>query len=167
MAPPSFHRKRAITTTAGIPITALQLRSLVQPDGTLQISLEPTPVPTPGSDEVLIQVQATPINPSDIGLLLGPADLSSVQVTGTEERPVATARIPERAMPHMAARLGQSMPVGNEGSGLVVAAGTSPAAQALLGRTVAVISGDWRCHRPSHPTKQRLRRYSPWPPTNL
>ena len=130
-----------MTTTATIPTTALQLRSLVQPDGTLQISLEPTPVPTPGPDEVLIQVQATPINPSDIGLLLGPADLSTVQVTGTADRPVATARIPERAMPNMSARVGQSMPVGNEGAGLVVAAGASPAAQALLGRTVAVIGG--------------------------
>ena len=97
-----------------IPTSALQLRSLVQPDGTLQLSLEPTPVPTPGPDEVLIKVQATPINPSDIGLLLGPADLSTVQVSGTAERPVATARIPDRAMPNMAARLGQSMPVGNE-----------------------------------------------------
>ena len=67
-----------MTTTATIPTTALQLRSLVQPDGTLQISLESTPMPTPGPDEVLIQVQATPINPSDIGLLLGPADLSTV-----------------------------------------------------------------------------------------
>ena len=57
-----------MTTTATIPTTALQLRSLVQPDGTLQISLESTPMPTPGPDEVLIQVQATPINPSDIGL---------------------------------------------------------------------------------------------------
>ena len=130
-----------MTTTATISTTALQLRSLVQPDGTLQISLESTPMPTPGPDEVLIQVQATPINPSDIGLLLGPSDLSTVQVTGTADRPVATARIPERAMPGMAARLGQSMPVGNEGAGLVVAAGASPAAQALLGRTVAVIGG--------------------------
>lgn len=130
-----------MTTTATISTTALQLRSLVQPDGTLQISLESTPMPTPGPDEVLIQVQATPINPSDIGLLLGPADLSTVQVTGTADRPVATTRIPERAMPGMAARVGQSMPVGNEGAGLVVAAGASPAAQALLGRTVAVIGG--------------------------
>lgn len=130
-----------MTTTATISTTALQLRSLVQPDGTLQISLESTPMPTPGPDEVLIQVQVTPINPSDIGLLLGPADLSTVQVTGTADRPVATTRIPERAMPGMAARVGQSMPVGNEGAGLVVAAGASPAAQALLGRTVAVIGG--------------------------
>ncbi len=66
-----------------VPAIALQLCSLVQPDGTLQISLESTPVPTPGPDEVLIQVQATPINPSDIGLLRGPADLSTVQVSGT------------------------------------------------------------------------------------
>ncbi|WP_017757691.1 zinc-binding dehydrogenase [Pseudacidovorax intermedius] len=124
-----------------LPATALQLRSLVQADGTLQISLEPVPVPQPGPDEVLIRVQATPINPSDIGLLLGPADLSTVQVSGTAERPVVTARIPERAMPAMAARVGQSLPVGNEGAGLVIAAGASPTAQALLGRTVAVIGG--------------------------
>ena len=82
------------TSIPTIPTTALQLRSLVQPDGTLQISLEPTPVPTPGPDEVLIQVRATPINPSDIGLLLCPADLSTVQLSGTADRPVATARIP-------------------------------------------------------------------------
>lgn len=124
-----------------IPSTALQLRSLVQADGTLQLSLEPTPVPAPGPDEVLIQVQATPINPSDIGLLFGPADLSSVKVAGSAERPLVTARIPERAMPGLAARVGQSMPVGNEGAGLVVAAGASPAAQALLGRKVAAIGG--------------------------
>ena len=124
-----------------IPPNALQLRSLVQPDGTLQLSLESTPVPAPGPDEVLIQVQATPINPSDIGLLFGPADLATVQVAGSADRPVVTARVPERAMPGMAARVGQSLPVGNEGAGLVVAAGASPAAQALLGRTVAAIGG--------------------------
>ena len=124
-----------------IPKEALQLRSLVQADGSLQISLEPTPVPTPGDAEVLVQVLATPINPSDIGLLFGAADLASVAVAGTPQRPVLSARIPERAMPAMAGRLGQSLPVGNEGAGLVVAAGASPAAQALLGRTVALIGG--------------------------
>ena len=127
--------------TPTIPATALQLRSLVQADGHLQISLEPTPVPSPGDDDVLIQVQATPINPSDMGLLFGLADLSTLQVSGTADRPVVSARIPEAAMPSMAARVGESMPVGNEGAGLVVAAGASPAAQALLGRTVAVIGG--------------------------
>lgn len=127
--------------TTSIPSTALQLRSLVQADGTLRISLESVPVPAPGPDEVLIQVQASPINPSDIGLLFGPADLSTLQVAGSANLPLVTAGIPESAMPGMAARLGESMPVGNEGAGLVVAAGSSPAAQALLGRTVAVIGG--------------------------
>jgi NADPH:quinone reductase-like Zn-dependent oxidoreductase len=127
--------------TQSIPSTALQLRSLVQADGILQISLEPTPVPAPGPDEVLIRMQASPINPSDIGLLFGPADLSSVKVAGNADRPLVTASIPERAMAGIAARVGQSMPVGNEGAGLVVAAGASPAAQALLGRTVAAIGG--------------------------
>ena len=133
--------KRESHMTYSIPSIALQLRSLVQADGTLQISLEPIPVPAPGPDEVLVQMQATPINPSDIGLLFGLADLSTVQVAGSAKRPLVTARIPERAMPAMAARIGQSMPVGNEGAGLVVAAGASPDAQALLGRTVAVIGG--------------------------
>ncbi|MBU1815784.1 MAG: zinc-binding dehydrogenase [Gammaproteobacteria bacterium] len=143
-------------TTPTIPTTALQLRSLVQPDGTLQVSLEPTPVPTPDADEVLIQIQATPINPSDIGLLFGPADLSTVQVAGTADRPVVTARIPERAMPGMAARLGQSMPVGNEGAGVVVAAGSSAAAQALIGRTVAVIGGAMYAQYRTMPAAQCL-----------
>ena len=123
------------------PSAALELRSLVQADGSLQIHLESVPVPTPGPGEVLVQMQATPINPSDMGLLFGLADLSTVQVAGSAERPVVTARVPERALPALAARLGQSMPVGNEGAGLVVAAGASPQAQALLGRTVGMIGG--------------------------
>lgn len=142
--------------TQSIPATALQLRSLVQADGTLRISLEPTPVPAPGPDEVLIRIQATPINPSDIGLLFGPADLSSVTVAGDAERPVVTARVPERAMPGIAGRVGQSMPVGNEGAGLVVAAGSSPAAQALLGRTVAAIGGAMYAQYRALPVKQCL-----------
>ena len=127
--------------TSSLPTTGLQLRSLIKPDGTLELSLVDTPVAPPADDEVLVKIQATPINPSDIGLLLGAADIASVQVAGSASRPVVTARIPERAMPAMAARLGQSMPVGNEGAGVVIAAGASPAAQALLGQTVAVLGG--------------------------
>ena len=127
--------------TTSIPTTGLQLRSLVKPDGTLELSLVDTPVAPPADDEVLVRIQATPINPSDIGLLLGAADVASLQVTGSASRPVATAGIAERAMPAMAARLGQSMPVGNEGAGVVIAAGAAPAAQALLGQTVAVLGG--------------------------
>ena len=139
-----------------IPTTALQLRSTVQPDATLTVHLESVPVPAPGPDEVLIQVQATPINPSDIGLLFGAGNLAALKVAGTPDRPVVTAPIPERAMPAMAGRLGQSLPVGNEGAGLVVAAGASPAAQALLGKTVAVIGGAMYAQYRAMPASQCL-----------
>jgi NADPH2:quinone reductase len=121
--------------------TGLQLRSTVKADGELEITLIDQAIPAPADDEIVVRVDATPINPSDLGLLFGPADLSTLKVGGTAERPVVTARIPERAMPAMAARAGRRMPVGNEGAGVVVDAGASPAAQALRGRLVAMIGG--------------------------
>jgi len=121
--------------------TGLQMRSTITPAGALELALVPTEFAAPGPDEVLVRVDATPINPSDIGLLFGAADLSTVRVGGTPERPVVTASVPARAMKAMAGRVGQPMPVGNEGAGEVVAAGSSPAAQALLGRTVALLGG--------------------------
>ncbi|MFN3585638.1 zinc-binding dehydrogenase [Phenylobacterium sp.] len=127
----------------------LELRSLVKPEGELELSLVEVEVPTPGADEILVRVEATPINPSDLGLLTGPADLSTLKASGTKDRPVLTAAIPAAAMPGLAARVGQSMPVGNEGSGVVIAAGASPEAQALAGKTVAMIGGamyaQYRC----------------------
>ena len=132
-----------------VPSHALQLRSRVSAEGELEVSLQRAPVPGPGADEVLVRIQATPINPSDLGLLFGPADLASLKVSGTTDSPVVTARIPDRAMAGMAGRIGQSLPVGNEGAGLVVQAGSAPAAQALLGKTVAIIGGamyaQYRC----------------------
>ena len=129
--------------------TGLQLRSLVKASGELELSLLSIDTPTPAPDEVVIRIEATPINPSDIGLLFGAADLGTLSVSGTPSSPVVTARIPERLMKSMAGRLGQSLPVGNEGAGVVVAAGTSAAAQALLGRAVAVLGGamyaQYRC----------------------
>lgn len=121
--------------------TGLQLRSLVKPNGELEISLLSVATPTPAPDEVVVRIEATPINPSDIGLLFGAADISTAKVSGTPASPVVTAQIPERLMKSMAGRLGQSLPVGNEGAGVVVAAGSSDAAQALLGKTVAVLGG--------------------------
>jgi len=88
-----------------------------------------------------VRIEASPINPSDLGLLLGPADLSTIKVSGTAVSPVVTAKIPEAFMRAMAARADESMPVGNEGGGVVVKAGSSPAAQALLGKTVGVLGG--------------------------
>jgi len=120
---------------------ALQLRSLVRANGELELSLHDEPIPEPQAHEVVIRIEASPMNPSDLGLLFGAADMGTAKVSGTPERPIVTATVPERAMPAMAGRLDQSMPVGNEGAGVVVKAGSSPAAQALLGKTVAAIGG--------------------------
>jgi NADPH2:quinone reductase len=128
--------------TATYPSSGLQLRTLVKPEGKLELSLVEVPTQAPGPDEVVVQIQAAPINPSDIGLLFGAADMSTAKATGTAERPVVTANIPERGMPAMAARLGQSLPAGNEAAGVVVGAGSSPAAQALLGKMVAILGGE-------------------------
>ncbi|SFB73544.1 NADPH2:quinone reductase [Polaromonas sp. OV174] len=129
--------------------TGLQLRSLVKASGELEISLLSVETPAPAPDEVVIRIEATPINPSDFALLFGAADLATLSVSGTPASPVVSAGIPEGRMPSMAGRLGQSMPVGNEGAGVVVAAGSSAAAQALLGKTVAVLGGamysQYRC----------------------
>ncbi len=119
----------------------LQLRSLVKKSGELELSLVSVPTPEPAADQVVVRVEAAPINPSDIGLLFGAADMATAILSGTPESPIVTARIPEAAMKSMAGRLEQSMPVGNEGAGTVVAAGASAAAQALLGKQVAVLGG--------------------------
>ena len=124
-----------------IPSASLQLRSLVKAEGQLELSLVEVPTPEPAADEVLVRVEATPLNPSDLGLLFGAADMSTARQSGTEARPVIVADIPGGLMKAMAARVGQSLPVGNEGAGTVVAAGASPGAQALLGRTVATFGG--------------------------
>jgi NADPH2:quinone reductase len=127
----------------------LELRSLVKGSGTLELSLAEIEAPTPGANEVLVRVEAAPINPSDLGLLFGPADMGAAVATGTAARPVVTAPIATAALAAVAGRLNQSMSVGNEGAGVVVAAGTGLAAQALLGRRVALMGGgmytQWRC----------------------
>jgi NADPH:quinone reductase-like Zn-dependent oxidoreductase len=127
--------------TINVPDNALQLRSLVTSQGTLELSLQEIPVPAPTADQVLLRVEASPINPSDLGLLLAGADMASAVVTGTPERPVVTAPLADGALRVLSARVDQSLPVGNEGAGTVVAAGSSPASQALLGRTVSVAGG--------------------------
>jgi hypothetical protein len=128
-----------MNTFAEGPRQGLQLRSLIKGSGELELSLVEQAVLEPGPDEVLIRVEGSPINPSDLGLLLGAADMATARASGTAERPVVTATVPERHMPAMAARLDESMPVGNEGAGTVVEAGASAEAQSLLGRTVAVL----------------------------
>jgi len=129
--------------------TGLQLRSTVKKDGSLEISLVSVPTPEPKPDEVIVRVDASPINPSDQGLLFGGADMSTAKASGTPDRPVVTAMVPPAALKAVAGRLDQSLPVGNEGAGAVVQAGSSPAAQALMGKTVAILGGSmyaqYRC----------------------
>lgn len=129
--------------------TALQLRSTVTKNNTLELTLVDVPIPKPGPDEVLVRVEAAPLNPSDLALLLGPADLGTARASGTAERPIVTADIPADAMKLVSARIGESLAVGNEGAGTVIAAGESAAAQALMGRRVGIIGGEmygqYRC----------------------
>ena len=121
--------------------TALQLRSTAKANGTLEISLAEIPIPKPEAEEVVVRVEASPINPSDLGLLFGPADMSTAQFEGDPDRPIVSAGIPEKLMRIVAGRLDQPMPVGNEGAGVVVDAGSSDQAQALVGKTVAILGG--------------------------
>jgi NADPH:quinone reductase len=121
--------------------TGLQLRSLVRSNGQLELSLVSVPVPDPLPDEVLVRIEASPLNPSDQGLLFGGADLSTAKYSGTAAHPVVTATVPPERMAAIAGRLDQSMPVGNEGAGIVVATGASDEARTLMGKTVAVIGG--------------------------
>jgi NADPH2:quinone reductase len=127
--------------TADLPDTALELRSLVTSQGTLELSLYEVPVPTPTGNEVLVRVEASPINPSDLGLLTAGADMATATVAGTPERPIVTASLGARALEGLSARVDKALPVGNEGAGIVVAAGSSSAAQALLGRRVGIAGG--------------------------
>src|SRR5882762_775612 len=121
--------------------TGLQLHSLIKKSGELEISLASVPVPEPAEDEIVVRVEASPINPSDLGLLVGAADMTTAKASGTKESPVVTAKVPDAVMKAMAARLDESMPVGNEGAGVVIKTGSSDAAKALMGKTVAMIGG--------------------------
>ncbi len=124
-----------------IPETSLQLRSTVTSEGVLELSLASVATPEPKEDEVLIRVEASPINPSDLGLLFGLADMDSARSLGSGADAVVTADIPASFMAALQARVGESMPVGNEGAGTVVAAGSDPYSQSLVGKTVAAVGG--------------------------
>jgi NADPH2:quinone reductase len=129
--------------------TGLQLRSLVKSTGDLELSLTSVPTPVPAANEVVVRVEAAPLNPSDLGLLFAGADMTKASQRGTKDQPLVAARIPEAALKSMTARFDLSMPVGNEGAGIVVEAGSSAAAQGLLGKTVAALGGamysQYRC----------------------
>lgn len=127
------------------PATGLNLRSLVTDDGQLKLLLKSSPVPEPGPDEVVVRVEATPINPSDQATLIMPADVTTGETTGSGADTVYAAKIRSGMEARLKPRVGKPLPAGNEGAGTVVKAGSSDAAQALLGKTVAVFDGALYC----------------------
>lgn len=119
----------------------IQLTSTVSDDNKLTLALQDIEMPTPGADEVVVRIEAAPLNPSDFGVMFSAADMSTAVQSGTEQSPVVTADIPAKFMPSLKTRVNEDTPVGNEGAGTVVAAGSSEAAQTLMGKMVAVIGG--------------------------
>ena len=122
-----------------------QIKSKISKEGLLTISLDEVNVPDPSDGEVLIKVQATPINPSDLGLLVGPADVSSLKEVAKGS--VVEMKVPDGLIRSVAARFDQNLPVGNEGSGIVESAGKG--AEHLIGKTVGLAGGamysEYRC----------------------
>ncbi len=127
---------------------ARQLFTTVTEDDRLVVSIEPLEVPDPAADEVVVEMRATPINPSDLGLLLAPADLATARRDTVDGFPALVADVRPEMKRMVAGRVGQKLSAGNEGAGVVVAAGSSDAAQALLGRVVTLVGGKmYRTHR--------------------
>ena len=120
-------------------VTGRELRSTVSEDGTLRLTLEDVTLDAPSADEVIVKVEAAPINPSDLGLLLGPANVSTLRASGTAERPLLAFEVPRERLAAVRARLGQSLAVGNEGAGTVIASGEN--AKSLQNRRVGMIGG--------------------------
>lgn len=134
----------------------LQLQSLVSEDGGLSVFLADVETPVPGPGEVLIRIEATPINPSDLGVVLAGADLDSIAADAVDGRPAISATLSPVALRGVAGRIGQATPCGNEGAGVVVDAGSDPEAQALIGKTVAVLGGAMYAEFRAMPAKQCL-----------
>lgn len=129
--------------------TYLQMFSTVLESGELRMELKEQDTPTPESNQVLVRIEATPINPSDHGVMFGWADMPSATTSGSGKDTVLSAPVSEQGLRVMKARVGQSLPVGNEGAGTVVATGDSDLAKSLDGKVVAVMGGgmygQYRC----------------------
>lgn len=124
-----------------VPTTGLELRSTVAADASVTVAVEQREIPEPGDDQVVVRVEAAPVNPSDMGVLFAGGDVTRAEATGGDLPGVRVPLDPDR-MRALAARVGKPMPVGNEGAGTVVAAGSSERAQALVGRVVGFLSGN-------------------------
>ena len=129
--------------------TYLQMLSTITESGELRLELRQQEMPKPTADQVLVRIEASPINPSDLGLMFGMADISAATSVGSGADTVLSAVVSPSAMRAMQPRVGQALPLGNEGAGTVVASGDSAAAKSLQGKTVAIAGGatyaQYRC----------------------
>lgn len=124
-----------------LPSTYKQMISTVSAEGELTMELVDKPIPELGEDDVLIRVEATPINPSDQGVMFGWASMAKATSNGSGKDTKLSAPVSPQGMGVMKARIGQALTVGNEGAGTVVAAGSGSYAQSLIGKVVAVMGG--------------------------
>ena len=126
---------------------AKQLFTQITSEGQLNVTLNQVTVPAPKPHEVIVRIEAAPINPSDMWPMFGPANLAEAQYDETSH--TLTAPVFKQMLPRIQPRLDMTLPIGNEGAGTVVAAGESEVAQALMGKTVSVLTGacyaDYTC----------------------
>ena len=124
-----------------LPTTYLKMLSTATSEGQLRMELVEKPMPDPKPNQVIVKVEATPINPSDHGVMFGLANIADAISSGSGSNTILSAPVPPQGMKAMMARLDQPLPVGNEGAGVVVAAGDDDLAQSLMGQVVAVMGG--------------------------
>lgn len=120
-------------------LTGREMRSTIDEDGILTLSLENVTIGNPGDDEIIVRVEAAPINPSDLGLLLGPANIASLASTGAGDKATLIFNIPKDGLAGVHGRRGQSLSIGNEGAGTVITTGKN--ATELKGKRVGMIGG--------------------------
>jgi NADPH2:quinone reductase len=130
-----------VEMTEPLPTSTRELRSTLDASGSLSLMVSEAAVAAPGPDDVVVRIEAAPINPSDLGLLLAGADATDATAIGGDGTPGVQVQV-TAGLGAMSARFGKSLPAGNEGGGVVIAAGASAAAQALLGSTVGFASGN-------------------------
>ncbi len=132
-----------------LPKTYMQMFSTLSAEGVLKMELIEQQMPTPKPNQVIVRVEASPINPSDLGVMFGMASMGEATSAGAGKDIVLSAPVSAQGMRVMKARIGAPLPVGNEGAGTVVAAGDSDSAQSLMGKVVAVMGGgmygQYRC----------------------
>lgn len=134
-------------SATSLPERGRELRSTVS-DSQVTLALREFSLDAPGAGDVVVRIEASPINPSDLGMLFAGGDIADAETSGSDDEPAVSVPLGARAVASQSGRLGAAMPVGNEGGGVVIAAGSAPEAQALLGTTVGFLSGNaYATHR--------------------